>query len=297
MRHCCTAGVCAIVVTLTLGISTTHAVAQLPSVAPSLARCDSVVGASRVDAVQVGLFVSITRVDGGELTAPQSTPMARVVASGFIAPRPLRLNIFSGSARMRILRSLAADTTPELQPPTITGVYRFTASKRGALSRLQVVRASLTPGFDSASIAALELAAKVKGLVPPDGEDSMRVDVRFSTDSGASALRIVSATFPRMPVVNAKPHRDNPAPEFPDDEKGDSTVTGEVLLRFVVDLTGVPAMETVELMRGRSLSFIKAALAILPKQMFDPATIHGCPVSQRVDYPFTFAAPPSEARR
>lgn len=50
-------------------------------------------------------------------------------------------------------------------------------------------------------------------------------------------------------------------------------------------------METVELVRGRSLSFIKAALAILPKQKFAPASIRGCPVSQRVELPFTFAAP------
>jgi len=124
----------------------------------------------------------------------------------------------------------------------------------------------------------------------------MRVEVRLSTDSLAGARRLVAATFPRMPIVNAMPVRDNPAPVFPDDEKGDSTTTGEVVFRLVVDRDGAPVMETVELVRATSLSFVRAALAILPKHKFTPATIHGCAVSQRVDYPFTFASP-SAARR
>jgi outer membrane biosynthesis protein TonB len=181
----------------------------------------------------------------------------------------------------------------ELQAPTVTGVYRF-FTKKGSVSGMQVVRASLMPGFDSAAIEAIQTAAATRALLPPAGEDSMRAEVRFSTDSSSGARRITSASFPRMPVVNAVPMRDNPQPVFPNEEKGDSTVTGEVVLRFVVDLDGRPAMETVELVRGSSLAFLKAALAVLPQQRFSPATIRGCSVSQRVEYPFTFAAPDSE---
>jgi outer membrane biosynthesis protein TonB len=180
---------------------------------------------------------------------------------------------------------------PELQAPTVTGVYRFFATKRGSVSGMQVVRASLMPGFDSAAAAAIGTAAAFGALVPSTGEDSMRAEVRFSTDSSLGARRIISASLPRMRVVNAVPRRDNPPPVFPDEEKGDSTVTGEVIFRFVVDRDGSPAMETVELVRGTALSFVKTALAILPKQMFAPATIGGCAVSQRVELPFTFAAP------
>jgi outer membrane biosynthesis protein TonB len=119
----------------------------------------------------------------------------------------------------------------------------------------------------------------------------MRAEVRFSTDSSLISRRITSASFPRMPVVNAVPLRDNPPPVFPEEEKGDSTVLGEVVFRFVVARDGQPVMETVELVRGSSLNFVRAALAILPQQKFTPATIRGCSVSQRVEYPFTFAAP------
>jgi len=159
---------------------------------------------------------------------------------------------------------------------------------------MQIIRASLMPGFDSAAIEAIDAAAAMRRLLPPAGEDSMHAEVRFSTDSSSGALRITSASFPRMPVVSAVPLRDNPPPVFPDEEKGDSTVTGEVVFRFVVDRDGKPAMETVELVRGSSLSFIRAALAILPRQKFTPATIRGCSVSQRVEYPFTFSPPDIE---
>lgn len=261
--------------------------------APGSAVCDSIVGASRRDSVEVGLFVSIARIDGGDIRAAAAEIMARVVGSAFEAPRPLRLSVFTGRMRTRILRSLAGDTASELAAPTITGVYRLFASAHDGLTDIRVVRTSLVPGFDSAAILAIR-AGGVRDIVPPAGEDSMRAEVRFSTDSSAGSLRIVSAIFPRMPVVSAVPLRDNPAPEFPDEEKGDSTVTGEVVFRFVVHPSGAPDMGTVELVRGRSLAFIRAALASLPKQMFAPATIRGCPVAQRVEYPFTFAAPRSE---
>jgi hypothetical protein len=235
--------------------------------------------------------VSFGRVDGGESSADQVGDIVRAVGSAFTPPRPLRLSVFTGPFRTRILRSLGGDTIPELQTPTITGVYRFTASKRGQLTRMQTVRASLIQGFDSAATLAIELAANIHDLLPPADEDSMRAEVRFSTDSALGSGRIMSASFPRMPVVNAVPARDNPLPVFPEDEKGDSTTISEVVFRFVVDRDGSPVMETVELVRGRSLAFIRAALATLPKQRFAPATIRGCPMSQRVEYPFIFAAP------
>jgi hypothetical protein len=237
------------------------------------------------------VFVSIARIDGGGIVDAEAQSIVRAIGSAFLAPRPFRMSVFAGPARTRLLRPRAGDTVPELQTPTVTGVYRFFATKRGSVSGMQVVRASLMPGFDSAAAEAIGTAAAIRALVPSAGEDSMRAEVRFSTDSSLGARRIISASFPRMRVVNAVSLRDNPPPAFPEEEKGDTTVTGEVVFRFVVDRDGSPAMETVELVRATSLAFVKTALAILPKQMFAPATIGGCAVSQRVELPFTFAAP------
>ena len=255
------------------------------------ARCDSIVAAARKDSVNVGLFVSVARIDGGALPATQADAVALSVGSAFIPPRPFRLTVFSGPVRARLLRALASDTTAELRPPTLTGVYRFSVTKTGTLTKMVIVRASLMPGFDSAAVVAIEGAATTRALTPPAGEDSMHAEVRFATDSVAGARRIVSAGFPRMPVVSAVPLRDNPAAIFPDDEKGDSASTGEAVLRFVVDRTGAPVPETVELVRGTSLSFVRSALTVLPKQMFAPATIRGCAVAQQIDYAFSFASP------
>jgi hypothetical protein len=269
--------------------------AQQP--APTLAVCDSIVAAARVDSVEAGLFVSIARIDGGWLADADAQSIVRAIGSAFIAPRPFRMSVFAGPARTRLLRPRGGDTIPELQAPTVTGVYRVFATKRGSVSGMQVVRSSLMPGFDSAASEAIGTTASFGALVPKTGEDSMRAEVRFSTDSSLGARRIISASFPRMRVVSAVPLRDNPAPAFPDEEKGDSTLTGEVVFRFVVDRDGSPAMETVEVVRGTSLSFVKTALAVLPKQLFAPATIGGCAVSQRVEFPFTFVAPPVELER
>jgi len=257
---------------------------------PDTTKCDSIVASARADVVDVGLFASISRIDDGGIAFADAQKIAVAVGSGFIPPRPFRLSVFAGPARTRLLRARSGDTVPELQAPTVTGVYRVSVTKRG-VSGLQVIRASLMAGFDSAAIRAIESAAAVHVLLPPAGEDSMRAEVRFSTDSTLVSRRITSASFPRMPVVNATPLRDNPPPVFPEEEKGDSTVAGEVVFRFVVDRDGRPAMETVELVRGSSLAFIRAALAVLPRQAFAPATIRGCRVYQRVEYPFTFAAP------
>jgi hypothetical protein len=94
-----------------------------------------------------------------------------------------------------------------------------------------------------------------------------------------------------MPVVDAVPVLGNPAPAFPDAERRDSVAAGEALLRFVVVHHGIPILSTVEDVRASSVSFLRAALAILAAQRFTPATVRGCPVAQQVDYLFSFALP------
>ena len=255
-------------------------------------RCDSIVAAARVDTMPAAIFLAIRRVDGGELPVEQAHAMADYVRASFRPPSPFQLTTFSGPARMRVLRPTASDTASDLRAPMMSAVYRFTATKAGAPVTPRVMRASLIPGFDSAAIAAIVDMAEVhEVIVPPAGADSMRIDVRLSTDSTPDARRMISATFPRMPVQDAVPKRDNPPPEFPADEKADSVTSGEVVFRFVVDRAGAPDLATIELVRATSLRFAGAALKALPAQRFEPATIHGCAVAQAIDYSFSFVLP------
>jgi hypothetical protein len=256
------------------------------------ARCDSIVAGARVDTVPAAIFLAVRRVDGDALPVMQAQMIGNYVRAAFLPPSPFRLTTFSGPARMRVLRPVASDTAADLRAPTITGVYRFTATKRAGPITPTIMRASLVPGFDSAAVAAIvDMSRFPDVLVPPEDDDSMRVDVRLSTDSAADARRMIAATFPRMPVVGAVPRRDNPAAEFPADEKADSVATGEVVLRFVVDRAGMPNMATIELVRATSLSFARAAVMALPSQRFEPATIRGCAVAQAIDYSFSFVLP------
>lgn len=254
-------------------------------------RCDSVVSASRVDSVDVGLFISAFRSDGGELPDGKGQIIATVIGGGFVPPRPFRLTVFSGPARMRLLRLLSSDTAAALRAPTLTGIYRFTATKQG-VTRVGTVRASLMPGFDSAATTAIHEAGYIGGILSSsEDEDSMRVDIRFSTDSTVGSRRLVTGFFPRLRVVDAVPQRDNPSAVFPEEAKRDSITMGEVLLRFVVDRSGEPAMETVEVIRATGLSFLRSALNALQHQHFVPATVGGCAVAQLIEYPFSFVAP------
>jgi outer membrane biosynthesis protein TonB len=94
-----------------------------------------------------------------------------------------------------------------------------------------------------------------------------------------------------MPVVSAVPRGDNPAASFPPSALADSISSGEVVLRFVVDATGDVVPGTVEVARASGIEFLRSALESLPSQHFSPATVHGCPVAQVVDYAFNFLQP------
>jgi TonB family protein len=257
---------------------------------PGQVRCDSIIAAARVDTVPVALFVRVERMDGA-FPATLSRRIAQGVASAFVAPRPFRISVFAGGSQLRAFRRLAPDTVGELRAPTVTGVYRYTTTRDGLKRPVETVRTSLVPGLDSAIADAITFASTFDDArAIPDG-DSMRVDVRVATDSSAGALRFVTATFPRMRVVDAVPRRDNPAAEFPESAREDSISTGEVVLRFVVLSSGDIGAATIEVSRATNLDFLRSALKTLPAQRFSPATIHGCPVSQLVDYAFSFVQP------
>jgi amino acid transporter len=255
-------------------------------------KCDSIVFASAVDSVNTGLFVSATRVDG-PISLEQIDAVATSVATAFTPPRPFRISVFSGPAQMRAFKRIAKDTVVERRSPTVTGVYRWWSTRRPTPSKPYTIRASLIPGFDAAALEAVAAAAVLKDVVmPAAGEDSMLVEIRFSTDSTRNARRMISAVFPLMPVIDAVPTPGNLRAAFPDAEKADSSQLGEVVVRFVVDREGVPIPETVEVMRGTSMAFLRSALTVLPEQRFTPARIKGCAISQVVVYPFSFVQSP-----
>lgn len=264
--------------------------ATAQTAAPS--RCDSIVAAARVDSIPIALFISAVRLDG-ELVEGQGQTIARNIASAFVPPRPFRISVFAGGSQMRALRRLAPDTVGELRAPTVIGVYRYAMTRDGLKRPVETLRTSLVPGLDSATAEAIGFAVSFNDVRAIAGDaDSMRVDVRISTDSTTGAIRFVSADFPRMPVVDAVPSRDNPPAEFPVAAKEDSISSGEVVLRFVVLPSGDVAAGTIEVARATTLDFLRSALRSLPAQHFSPATIRGCPVSQLVNYAFSFVQPP-----
>ncbi len=274
---------------LGLCIAVASAVHAAGAQRPDTTGCDSIVAASRVDTVPAGLFIKVERFDGGDLQDSRADIIGSTIATAFIQPRPFRLSTFSGPALTRNLRPVTGDSISGLRQPTLTGIYRFMVHAEEAAAEVQVKRESLMIGFDSAAIEAIRVAT-----LTPDtfqmaaGESEMDIEVRLTTDSSAGARRMNYAFFPRVRVVDAVPRRDNPIAAFPEIETQLGTSSGEVVFRFVVLRSGEPDLGTVEVVRATSMEFVRSAFVAMAKQRFAPATILGCTVDQRVEYPFTF---------
>jgi len=255
----------------------------------SNATCDSLIAASIVDHVESALYVSVQRADAGTLPANVATEMALQIGSAFTPPKPFKLSVFNGPALMRGLRS-NSDTGTTLRAPTLTGAYRAVLGKDSPRTTVSTVRLSLMIGFDSAAVDAIQTAIAAGGVFASLDTDSVPIEVTFGTDSIAGSRRLVSANFPRMPVVDASVRAGSPMPVAPTARSDDGE--GPIVLRFVVGRDGTAEPGTAEVVRARSLDLLKASLANLGDQRFAPATIKGCPVAQRVDLPFVFPSPP-----
>lgn len=265
-------------------------VAARPATAQSSnAACDSLIAASTVDHVESALYLGVQRADAGMLPANVASEMALQIGSAFTPPKPFKLSVFAGPSLMRGLRS-HGDTSATLRAPTLTGAYRAVLARSAAKPPISIVRLSMMPGFDSAAVDAIETAIAAGGVFASLDADSVPIEVTFSTDSLPGSHRMVSASFPRMQIVDAAIRAGSPMPVAPSvrTDEGD----GPIVLRFVVGRDGMPEPGTAEVIRAKSLDLLKASLANLADQRFTPASIKGCPVAQRVDLPFVFPSPP-----
>ena len=123
------------------------------------------------------------------------------------------------------------------------------------------------PGFDSAATTAIREAGTIGAvMMPPDGEDSMRVEVRLSTDSIAGSRRLVAGVLSATAGRRCGAASRQPAGGLSRGSEARQITTGEVVLRFVVDRQGEPAMETIEVVRasGLCLSQSRAGCAAAP---------------------------------
>jgi len=261
---------------------------------PDSTRCDSIMAAAAVDTADTGLYITIRRLDEGPEPDPRLVEgLAVKIAHAFHAPRPFRLSVFAGPLAMRGLRLAGADTTHAKRAASVTGTYSLWVTESGPTEPF-VLRASFIAGLDSSMLRAIAAPAYEWRQLQRHAGVAGRYRIRLSDDSTGGSL-LAYGSFPRMSVHDAMPKRAAPL-VFPDSALADSLDHGETVLRFVVDRAGVPALETVEVVRSTSLVFARAAVVALADQRFDPATIRGCPVAQVVEFPFIFDAAPHAPR-
>ena len=260
---------------------------------PDSVRCDSIVAskAAVVDSVPSAVFLSVAEVQSNWMTDDQRDLITARIATLFAPPSPFRLSVFEGPALTRGLRiSARGDSLGVPRAASVTGTYRLQVTEHGATDGPDVVRSSLLPGLDSAMIRAISAASRIGTAFRPVSGDRWRLEIRVTGDSLEGSRRLAQGTFPRLRVRDAAPSM-KIQPTFPENALAAGLDHGEVVLRFVVDHAGLPALETVEIVRASAVPFARAALAMLSDQKFSPATIRGCPVAQLVEFPFIFDAP------
>jgi TonB family protein len=131
---------------------------------------------------------------------------------------------------------------------------------------------------------------------PPDSRLASSARVEASTPDTAIAIRF------RVPVlelsgaqafsakevqqVAIQPNRS--ALHYPEDLRK-MGVTGEVVMRFIVEPTGKVRPGSATVVRSSHVSFTNAVMDALRVMRFAPARVGGIPVAQLVEEPFTFA--------
>jgi len=268
---------------------------------PGAAECDSVLRAARVDSLPVTARAYLTRQDGELLPSRVRLLLTEAILSHFETPKPLQLQVFSAApAQMRILRreTLGGDSLA-IRAPVVYGWYAFPLRRDGAVGKVVPMTPSMVSGFDE-RVAAAIMAAVADTVLATVGraldQDSLMLDLRITTESEDSRLRVPSATvfaaiFPRLRLVDAKTVGTLPLARYPRDELDDGR-DGEALIRVVVDGSGAPVIPTVEVLHATSRAFGFEAAMTVARYHFAPAHIGACTVPQVMLLPFWFSLRP-----
>ena len=115
----------------------------------------------------------------------------------------------------------------------------------------------------------------------PDTAIAVRFRVPVLELSGAQA-------FSAKEVQQVAQQRSDRAIRYPD-ELRNMSMTGEVLVRFIVEPTGKVRPGSLTVVRSSHPLFTKAVTDGLPLLRFYPARVGGIPVAQLVEEPFTFS--------
>jgi hypothetical protein len=275
--------------------------AQVDSPRSVALRCDSVIRAARVDSVENKVRAYLLPSEGENIREQDRQLLLQAILTRLQVPTPLQLPVFApGPVALRMLkRAPTSSDSVALRAPVLYGVYDFRLRRSGTVDSVRARVETLVPGFDSSVVAAIRGIAGDPVLATLSSEvkrDPLRLELRISslpTDSHIRVrpLTVLTATFPRIAMVDAAPSPSNLAPVYPDEERADGD-DGEVVVRAVVDATGVPVISTMEVIRATSPAFALSALRALAGHRYTSAHVGACGMPQVVEVPFWFSLRP-----
>lgn len=172
-----------------------------------------------------------------------------------------------------------------------------TAHSTGALSRIGVLDFSLTSALSDSLRTVLERIGQEK-MSPPffNGKDSIPLKISIGVqqhfDTVPPYRRLFRVNLPHynLPFTGAEWPKDAKAPKYPSiaESRG---VGDSVAVTFTVLADGTVPPESIEVLAGRYIEFIRAVFERLATARYLPARIGGCPVASRGFQSFAFKVP------
>ncbi len=273
----------------------------IPQVLPAQIRADPAAADScrvaietaAIDSMPTTVRAYVQRTDGGVLSRDVADLLLQEFARVLRVPRPLHVHVLApGPASLQALKPERDSTA--LRELLLDGVYDFTLLADGSAQDIRIRLTTLSPDIDSAVVSALQALSDdhaLPMLVGPDAENSVPLRLRMTSGPGraARARVLFISRVPRVRATDAAPVGDNPTPRYPENERT-ANVNGFVLAQFVVGANGRVQPGTIDVVQATSRAFMEAALDVIEKLRFMPATVAGCAVAQQVRYPVRFDA-------
>lgn len=115
---------------------------------------------------------------------------------------------------------------------------------------------------------------------------------RTSADASEPASTAAGDVYTVFQVDNAAEISVGSAvPQYPPDLLA-KRVRGKVVVRFIVDSSGVADVQSIEILDASAPQFEESVRAALPRMRFSPARLNGKRVRQLVEQPFRFDVVP-----
>jgi TonB family protein len=193
--------------------------------------------------------------------------------------------------------SVTRGTEPAEMPPLPQGLTFLVPPSTSPAPAQATLRFEPAAGDGGTAVGTTEsdFGAQRAGTQAPNEQSASGEDLQATTmdaDAEAAAMNALLANAYQVLEVDSAAVRDpsSAAPVYPK-ELEDRGIEGYVIVRFVVDSSGMVDMATILIVESTASAFDRAVRDALPRMRFRPALVGDRPVRQLAEQMFKFEIP------